>query len=73
MPLVQPAFTGEEKLIYPNPSNLNYHIALKTYCVPNLQLDLFSLNVYHPRTKLNPDSQVMHLGKTGCAKPQRAS
>ena len=39
----------------------NQNPGLGSYRVPNLQLDLFALDVDHPRTKLNPNSQVMHL------------
>ena len=54
MLLGQPASITEYTTYNQNPG-------LGSYRVPNLQLDLFALDVDHPRTKLNPNSQVMHL------------
>lgn len=32
----------------------------ETHCVPDLQLDLFAINVDHPRAKLDADCQIVH-------------
>jgi hypothetical protein len=34
-----------------------------THCVPDLKFDLFSINVYHPSTKLHPlrEIHIMYL------------
>ena len=47
----------------------SYSIKSQAYRVPNLQLDLLTLDVDHSCPKLHPNSQVMHLGQVSRSQP----
>ena len=48
----------------------SYSIKSQAYRVPNLQLDLLTLDVDHSCPKLHPNSQVMHLGQVLRSQPR---
>jgi hypothetical protein len=43
-----------------HPGTFLLHLLWFTYRVPDLQLDLLSINVDHSSTKLDADGKVMH-------------